>query len=155
MFADNLQTEPAGGQVPAQSKTTQRMLREISPAEQQHYKKLSMKDKAAFRSKCKKVMGNFVERTEERKEWQTVGYVRLAEPHVRHPRRHRSRHGRDKEHAGEMRVDGAPVDEVGSHGRALPLFGHGEGVQGSPHALLVDLHQKFCERPDHQDKLGT
>ena len=49
------------------------MPREIGPAEQQHCKELSMKDKEAFRSEWgKKVMGNFVEGTEERKEWQTV-----------------------------------------------------------------------------------
>ena len=64
-FADNLETELAGGEVPAKSKTTQRMLREISPAEQQHHKEFSMKDKAAFRSEwSKKVMGNVVEGTE-------------------------------------------------------------------------------------------
>ena len=73
-FADNLQTEQAGGEVPPKSKTTQRMLREVSPAEQQHHKELSMKDKAAFRSEWgQKVMGNFVEGNGgERKEWQTV-----------------------------------------------------------------------------------
>ena len=72
-MADQRHTQPEGGDVPAKSKITQRMPRKIGPAEQQHRKELSMKDKEAFRSEWgKKVMGSFVEGTEERKEWQTV-----------------------------------------------------------------------------------
>ena len=127
------------------------MLLEVS-LDEQHYEELSMKDAFRFDGARRSLILSWRERRSARSgKPSTWNRVRTSRRAARSLSKAQSRRGRDKEHGAESTCMGHPWTCLDLMGECFFFFLAMEKYKESLFALLVDLHQRFCNHLDHHD----